>query len=65
MTRTEWIERCADRYMEAGGAIRESALDFAEVCADQQAELNGDNTAGWDSPSDAADEDMTYWEQDE
>lgn len=63
--RTEWIESCADRYMQAGGAPKETALHFAEACADQQTELNGENTAEWHSPSDAADDDMSYWENDE
>lgn len=65
MKRTEWIEKCADHYMSAGGAPRESALHFAEACAEQQTNMNGQNTAEWDSPSDAADEDMTYWTDDE
>ena len=64
-TRTEWIERCADQYMQAGGATKETALHFAEACADQQTELNGENTANWDFPVHAADDDMSYWENDE
>jgi hypothetical protein len=64
-TKQQWIESCADRYMQAGGAPLETALHFAEACADQQAEINGETVAAWDSPSDAADEDMSYWSDDE
>lgn len=65
MNRTEWIEKCADHYMSAGGAMRETAWHFAEACAELQYAINGENMADWDSPSDAADEDMTYWSDDE
>jgi hypothetical protein len=65
MTRTEWINRCASRYIEASGIDAERARDFANTCADQQADLNGASGLAWDSPEDAADEDMSYWEDDE
>lgn len=52
-------------YCKTCNAPKETALHFAGACADQQAEVSGEKIAEWDSPSDAADEDMSYWENDE
>lgn len=65
MTRDEWIDRCANRYISASNIGRESAHEFAVACADQQAEVNGSSVTEWDSPETAADDDMSYWEGDE
>lgn len=63
-TRESWITACADRYVSAGGADRNSAMYFAEACADSQESMHGPFNKEWDSPADAADEDMSYWESD-
>ena len=52
----EWIEKCAERYMEVAGVSKCFALESARVCADAQI----DNEP-WDDPADAADENMAYW----
>lgn len=64
-TREEWITACGDHYALHGGAPLESAIYFAEECADQQEALHGPYNPAWQQPSDAADEDMSYWEDDE
>lgn len=61
-TRDEWVAACAARYHECSGIGAESATAFAETCADQQEELDGPYSAEWESPSDAADEDMSCWD---
>ena len=63
LTREQWIRACADRYLAESDLDQESALHFATACADLQARPNGEDVSGWDSPSDAADEDMSYWEE--
>lgn len=65
MTRDEWIEACTQRYMTVGGLEPDDALYFAGVCAESEEATNGPNVENWDSPADCADEDMSYWEDDE
>ena len=65
LTREQWIEACAQRYLSATPLGQESAVYFANACADQQTDSHGPDTAEWESPSAAADEDMSYWEDDE
>jgi len=62
-TREQWVLACADRYIAAGGIDVETALYFAEACAETEQSLNGQFSAEWESPSDCADEDMSYWEE--
>lgn len=52
-----WIDRCAKRYEERGGVDSKTARDFAHACWENR--LDDD-----ESPEDAADEDMSYWEND-
>ena len=65
LTRDQWVEACAKRYMTAGELDQETAAYFASACADQQAEFHGIDIDNWESPDDTADEDMSYWENDE
>lgn len=65
LTRDQWVEACAKRYMTAWELDQETAAYFAAACADQQAEFNGLDIDNWESPDDTADEDMSYWENDE
>ena len=65
LTRDQWVEACAKRYMTAGELDQETAAYFAAACADQHAEFNGIDIDKWESPDDTADEDMSYWENDE
>lgn len=53
--RTTWIERCAQRYIDAANLPPSTAREFAEACWDYRLDDS-------DSPEDAADEDMSYWE---
>jgi len=64
-TKQQWIESCADRYLAVSDLGPDTALYFAEACAEQQVAINGETIAEWDLPSDAADEDMSYWSDDE
>ena len=56
--KAEWLRRCAQRFVEKADLDEETAMVFAEAC--------------WDAydrdiytPESAADEDMSYWENDE
>lgn len=63
MTRNEWKERCAARYVERAGLSPETARDFAEACFEAQ---DGEfSTAADYNPEDCADEDMNCWTHDE
>lgn len=64
-TREEWVSACAARYLEVSGIDTESADYFAKVCAEQEQDANGPYGPEWESPADAADEDMSYWDNDE
>lgn len=62
LTLQEWIERCADRFIKTTGTDIDKAHYLAGVCADSQADSNGASMAEWESPEDAADEEMSYWD---
>ena len=64
MTRDEWIDRCAARMTAVAGMARDNALYFAKECAAFEAESNGPSGDGWNAPEDAADEEMSYWDDD-
>lgn len=57
ITKEEWLRRCAQRYIDKSGIAADSADVFAEACWDQR-------TSDADSPEDATDADMEYWEDD-
>lgn len=59
--RITWVEQCAARFIFRGGLDAAGAKDFAEACAEQEADINGPNPAEWEKPEDVADEDMSYW----
>lgn len=63
MTPEEWQRRCAARYMERGGVGEHSAIQMAREAWVQEQD-HGDPNSGWMSPEEAADEDMSYWEDD-
>lgn len=65
MTRDQWLRRCAQRFIDRGGLDTGEAAACAEECARTQLDENGRNPAGWDKPEDAADEEMSYWTDDE
>lgn len=64
MDKHQWIERCADRYVDVTGIDRARALEFAGACADQEIEVNGPSMKDWSLPEVAADDDMSYWDDD-
>ncbi|AJY38875.1 hypothetical protein BW21_4758 [Burkholderia humptydooensis] len=53
----KWIDRCAKRYEERGGVDSKTAHAFALACWENRMDDR-------DSPEDAADDDMSYWEND-
>ncbi len=59
MNKEEWLTRCAARFATRGGLHLKQARDFAEAALEN---LNGDLT---ENPEEAADEDMSYWTDDE
>ncbi len=65
MDRATWLQRCSERFIKTGGMQPLIAAQAAEGCAETQAEVNGASCVAWDGPEDAADEEMTYWADDE
>lgn len=67
LTREEWMRRYAARVMECAGVEEHQAIEIAKVGAECWAE--GERAAStaieWIDPEDAADEEMSYWENDE
>lgn len=61
--RQKWVEACVDRYLKVAAIDPESAIYYAEACAESQAETNGPNVTEWDDAAEMADEDMAYWEE--
>lgn len=57
MTKKEWVEACAKRYMERGGVPENQAYQMAEDAYF--------TTDGKDDPEGVADDDMSYWTDDE
>ena len=62
MTRDQWLRRCAQRLIEKAGMEPGEAAAMANHCAREQYGLA---PARWDKPEDAADEEMSYWTDDE
>ena len=60
MTREDWIERAARRYHEQGGL----GITESEVAAKTTYEAFNDRDRPED-PEEAADDEMTYWTDDE
>lgn len=60
LKKQEWIDRCATRYMRHGGVGETLAREMAATCWDEEQ----DNPTS-QSPEDCADEDMSYWTDDE
>lgn len=63
MTREEWELRCARRFQDVGGLEAGEAAAFAKNCAETQIEDVGDDVSEWENPEDAADTDISYWEE--
>lgn len=57
MDKEEWLMKCAARFETLGGLHIKQARDFAEAALEN---LDGDLT---ENPEEAADEDMTRWEE--
>lgn len=56
-TADEWVMRCAARYQQRGGMAPKEAVSAAEASLEN---LDGDIS---ENPEDAADEDMTCWQE--
>lgn len=75
ITRDEWKRRYAARVMEGAGWDEMAAMKAAEVGADEYEESEracGNDVVWWGGPSgatntpeDVADEEMSYWTDDE
>ena len=57
MDKEEWLTKCAARFETRGGLHLKQARGFAEAALEN---LDGDLT---ENPEEAADEDMTRWEE--
>lgn len=56
MDENEWLSRCAAQYMKRIGMSEEDARDAAKAALEN---LDNDLT---ENPEDAADEDLSYWQ---
>lgn len=54
LDKEEWIARCAQRYLTQSEITEDEAYEFANAQWDYRDDYN--------TPEDAADEDMSYWE---
>ncbi|RZS80611.1 hypothetical protein [Pigmentiphaga kullae] len=51
-----WIDRCAQRYIDRANIPKKEALEWAEAAWENHVDDD-------ESPEDAADVDMSYWEE--
>lgn len=56
MNKKKWLKRCTARYESKAGLSRKRAREFANAVWDSGNTLND-----YDSPEQAADEDMSCW----
>lgn len=63
MTKTEWLEACAAKFIEAGFE-QNPATEMASSCLDNTIRAEGSELAALEtSPADAAGVEMGYWEE--
>lgn len=67
MTRIEWERRYAARVRKRAGWTHEESVEAARVGAEgwERDERGCGNAVEWINPEDAADEEMSYWDDDE
>lgn len=67
MTRDEWKRRYAARISERSGWSAEDAAECAEIGAEcyEQNERGAGNAVEWSCSEEEADEEMSYWDDDE
>lgn len=64
MTRDQWLQQCAQRFMDRSDADAGSAAAYAKECAAAEQQAHGSEPRNWTAPADAADEEMSYWDDD-
>lgn len=57
ISKDEWLQRCAARYQHRAGIEASEAMSCAEASLEN---LDGDLT---ENPEEAADEDLTCWQE--
>lgn len=62
MTKCDRIDKCADRFVNRACVSRGEAVHLANICACDQAYINGESILLWEDPTDCADEEMVCWE---
>lgn len=65
MTRDQWMTKFAQHLIDRGGLDAGEAAAYAKECATLQVDQYGQNPAKWQSPTDAANEEMACWADDE
>lgn len=65
ITQKEWIDLCASQYFVRAGLTSAQAYIYADATAGAEREQNGPDVTRWTEPKEAADIDMSYWEDDE
>lgn len=63
--RDEWKAKYSSRLVARSDIDRDVANEWAETAAGEQVEAWGENVSEWEAPEDAADEEMSYWDNDE
>lgn len=66
MNRTEWVDACAERLAVQLDLGADQARDLADTLADNEAKDAGSlEPKDWTAPVEAADEEITYWQEGE
>lgn len=58
MTRDQWLNKCAERLRDKIGMEPGEAAAYAIMLHDQQVSDNGRDPEGWDTPEEAADDEI-------
>lgn len=66
MTRAEWVDACAERLAVQLNLGADQARDLADTLADNEAKDAGSiDPKDWSEPTDAADEEISCWQDGE
>ncbi len=67
MTKDEWTQRYAAQVRKRAGWTLEESAEAARVGAEahEDSERAAGNAVAWEDPEGAADEEMSYWTNDE
>ena len=61
MTKLDWLQRCAKRYIQKAGMTQDRANELAIACFDAQEYDDGFHELSNYNPESCADDDMDEW----